>query len=184
MLRQFTFASLALLGLALGVSPGRADVFVRVPFVGVYVGPPGVSVRAPFFRLNVPSGPPVVVLPAQPVPVVPGSPDVQPMPPLPPEPVAHQPPPLPVPPAPSAVVAVRPQTLEEFAASFKPAPGTYETVLINPITKNPVKVTFSLPPGNPKIRVFPRRLEFDYGSRRESVEIRFDRKDRVHVQSR
>jgi hypothetical protein len=182
MLRQFTFASLALLGLAVGVSPARADVIVRVPFVGVYVGPPGVSVRAPFFRLNVPSGPPVVVLPAQPVPVVPGSPNVPP--PLPQEPVALQPPPLPVPPPPSAVVAGRPQTLNEFAASFKPAPGTYETVLINPVTQNPVKVTFSLPAGNPKIRVFPRRLEFDYGSRRQSVEIRFDRKDRVHVQSR
>jgi hypothetical protein len=176
MLRQFAFASLAVLGLAVGVSPGRADVFVRVPFVGVYVGPPGVSVRAPFVRLNVPSGPPVVVLPAQPVPVIPGTPV------MPPTEPALQPPPLP--PAPSAVVVARPQTLEEFAASFKPAPGTYETVLINPITKNPVKVTFSLPAGDPKIRVFPRRLEFDYGSRRESVEIRFDRKDRVHVQSR
>jgi hypothetical protein len=183
MLRQLTLGSLTLLGLAVGAAPGRADVFVRLPLVGVYVGPPGTFVRVPFVRVEVPNGVPAVPvqqipLPPPPVPVPPAPVVVQ------PPPVVVQPPPVVVPPTPPPAVAVRPLTLNEFAASFKPAPGTYTTVLLNPITNNPVKVMFSLPPGNPRIRVFPRRLEFDYGSRRQSVEIRFDRKDRVHVQSR
>ena len=165
MLRQLTLGSLTLLGLAVGAVPGRADVFVRVPFVGVYVGQPGTYVAAPFVRVQVPNGVPAV--PMQQIPVPP-----------PPAPVVVRP----APPAPAVVV--RPLTLKEFAATFRPAPGTYTTVLINPITNHAVKVTFSLPPGNPVVRVFPRRLEFDYGSRRSSVEIRFDRKDKVHVQSR
>jgi hypothetical protein len=186
MLRQFTRGSLVLLGLAIWVDVGRADVFVRVPFVGVYVGQPGTFVRVPFVRVDVPNAVPVVptqvLVPPQQVPVNPGTPVLPPMPPA--APVVIQPPPQPVPPAPGAAVAARAPTLNEFAASFKPAPGTYTVVLLNPITNNAVNVTFTLPPGNPRVRVFPRRLEFDYGSRRESVEIRFDRKDRVNVQSR
>jgi hypothetical protein len=188
MLRQITRGSLVLLALAIWVDAGKADVFVRVPFVGVYVGQPGTFVRVPFVRVDVPNAVPVVPtqvqVPPPPLPVNPGTPVVPPMPPASPEPVVVQPPPQPVPPAPGAAVAARAPTLNEFAASFKPAPGAYSVVLLNPITNNPVNVTFTLPPGNPRVRVFPRRLEFDYGTRRESVEIRFDRKDRVHVQSR
>jgi hypothetical protein len=181
MLRHFTLGSLALLGLAVGAAPGRADVFVRLPLVGVYVGPPGTFVRVPFVRVDVPNAVPVVPVQQIPVPPPPPAPVVVP----PPAPVVIQPPPpVVVPPSPPPATVARPLTLNEFAASFKPAPGTYTTVLLNPITNHPVKVTFSLPPGNPRIRVFPRRLEFDYGGHRDSVEIRFDRKDRVHVQSR
>jgi len=157
MLRQITIGSLALLGLAVGAVPGRADVFVRLPFVGVYVGQPGVQVRAPFVRVDVPNAAPVAVPVQVPAPRLP---------------------------SPPPVVVAKPLTLDEFAASFKPAPGTYQALLINPLTKNAVKATFTLPAGNPIIRVFPRRLEFDYGRRRQNIEIRFDRKDRVHVQSR
>jgi hypothetical protein len=184
MLKNLTIGSLALLGVTIGPSPSQADVFVRVPFVRVYVGQPGVNVRVPFLGINVNNGPPVLVaplpVPPPPVPAVPAPQNVPQMPPLPPEPA-----PVVVPPPPTAaVVAPRPQTLNEFASSFRPAAGSYEVVLINPITNHPVKVNFTLPEGSPKVRVFPRRLEFDYGSRRNSIEIRFDRKDTVQVQSR
>ena len=189
MLRNLTISSLALLGLAVEVSPGRADVFVRVPFVRVYVGQPGVNVRVPFFNLNVGNGIPVgmpipVQVPPPPVPVGPGQ-NVPVMPPVPPEPTpVVAPGQVVVPPPPAQAVVARPPTLNEFAASFRPMPGAYEVVLLNPVTNHAVKVNFTLPPGSPTIRVFPRRLEFDYGSRRQSVEIRFDRKDGVSVHSR
>ncbi len=109
--------------------------------------------------LVVPAPPPVVVVPAAPVvpaPVVP-------------------PAPLPPPPAP-----VRPPTIGEFAASFQPAPGTYQVTLLHPLTGCPVPVCFTLPPGCPcKVRVQRRELEFDYG--RREVEIRFERHGGVRV---
>ncbi|MGH7174534.1 MAG: hypothetical protein ACRELG_30065, partial [Gemmataceae bacterium] len=39
---------------------------------------------------------------------------------------------------PPAIVPVRPLTIDEFAASFKPLPGRYEVLLIHPKTCCPV----------------------------------------------
>jgi hypothetical protein len=63
-------------------------------------------------------------------------------------------------------------TLDEFAAAFKPCPGTHRVCLIHPRTGQPVDVEFTLPPGVPrKVRVLRRDLEFDYG--RQEVDVRF-----------
>src|SRR5713101_2531742 len=71
MLRFITFGLLALVGLVAGASPGQGQVFVRAPFVKVFVGP-GVNVRAPFVNVWIPPGPPsVLVEPTQPVEPVP-----------------------------------------------------------------------------------------------------------------
>jgi len=90
--------------------------------------------------------------------------------PLQPEPGA----PVVVPAAPSYPVIpapIRPITLEEFAATFQPLPGTYEVTFIHPGKKCPVTVCFTLPPGCPKVRLTKRQIEFDYG--RCDVTIRF-----------
>src|SRR5262249_9693354 len=66
-----------------------------------------------------------------------------------PPPVPQQEVVVPTTPVPPPTV-VRPLTLAEFAESFKPAPGTYEVVLLHPDTCCPVKVCFTLPCGCPK----------------------------------
>ncbi len=74
---------------------------------------------------------------------------------------------------PPAVVPVQPLTVNEFAASFKPLPGTYEVLLIHPKTCCPVKVCFTLPPGCiRKVRVNGHKIEFVYKCQRDVV-IRF-----------
>ncbi len=92
---------------------------------------------------------------------------------VPPPVVAYpgDPPPVPLPPAESIAVG-RPPTLAEFAASFQPAPGHYEVVLLNPETCCPVKVCFTLPCGCPKVRVHDKSLVFHYGLL-DNVSIRF-----------
>ena len=92
-----------------------------------------------------------------------------------------QPPPVPELPPPTPIVlpatpavpppVVRPITLEEFAATFKPLPGTYEITFIHPRRKCPVCVTFTLPPGCPKMCVSKHEIVFDYG--KCEVDIRF-----------
>src|SRR5690242_12568625 len=63
-----TFFVFALAGCLTQVSAVWADVSVRVPFVQVEVGGPGVYVRAPFVRLFVPANRPMRYVPAnQPV---------------------------------------------------------------------------------------------------------------------
>ncbi len=108
-----------------------------------------VFVRAPFVNIHVgqPAAPPPVV-------VYPGDP-----------------PPVPLPPA-EPIAVGRPPTLAEFAASFQPAPGHYEVVLLNPETCCPVKVCFTLPCGCPKVRVHDKSLVFHYGLL-DNVSIRF-----------
>jgi hypothetical protein len=66
---------------------------------------------------------------------------------------------------------VKPLTLEEFCASFKPVPGTYEVLFLHPVSKKPVTVTFTLPPGCLKVRCEKREIEFDYGDR--EIRLRF-----------
>ena len=169
---------LAAVGLA---APVRAEVVVDTPWVMVRVGRPEVIVNTPWVTVRVgrPLPPPDLVpnlLPGEPPPV--------PMPP--PEPLG---PPLPGPtvitpvPVPTPVVSagVRPPTLAEFAASFQPAPGRYEVVLLNPVTCCPTKVCFTLPCDRPcKVRVHSKSLEFSYGLFNK-VEIRFKHDGEVTV---
>jgi hypothetical protein len=64
-----------------------------------------------------------------------------------------------------------PLSLCDFAATFKPAPGSYEVWLIHPKKGCPVKVCFTLPCGCPHVRVCKRDLIFDYG--KQQVKIHF-----------
>ena len=110
------------------------------PFVTVGGGPGGVSVRAPFVDVRV------------------GRSD--------------EPPPirmLPPTPAPPPIVVQAP-TLEEFAASFKPAAGTYEVTILHSRTCCPVTICFTLPPGCPKVCLHRHQLDFEYPC--EDVRIR------------
>lgn len=95
--------------------------------------------------------------PENPAPVLPAVPDL--------------PPPAVVPP--TAVVPVRPLTVNEFVASFQPLPGKYEVLLIHPKTCAPVKVCFTLPPGCVrKVRANGHKIVFDYKCQHDVV-IRF-----------
>ena len=178
----FRFWLPALAALAGMASSARAEVVVNVPFVSVRVGGGGVFVRAPFVRVQTP---PVVVAPAPGPAVLPPSLEVAP----PPEKIGDPiPVPLPKPgqtdfsvPVPVPLPPARPLTHREFAETFKPAPGTYDVVLLHPVTNAPVKVTFTLPEGTARnVRTFPRQINFDYGSRRD-VTIRFLADGRVRV---
>jgi|SRR5579875_2515330 len=74
---------------------------------------------------------------------------------------------------PPTVVPLRPLTVSEFVASFKPLPGKYEVLLIHPKTGCPVKVCFTLPPGCIRnVRFTGHKIVFDYKCRRDVV-IRF-----------
>jgi hypothetical protein len=154
----------------------QAQLFVRAPFVRVQVGGNGVGVRVPFFNLFVPSDPPVyyaypppIFIPPMPLP---GEPDPQPL------PTPRQTVPLPpikerddAPPAPQQTQVM---TLEQFTKNFQARQGNYEIQLLNPVTKQPTAVRFSLPPGAPsRVRATDRLIEFVYGPR-EFVRIEFD----------
>ena len=148
---------LVLLAAVCLAAPARAEVLVSTPWVTVHVGRPVVP-------------PPIVAYPGEPPPV--------PLPPAEPAPVVPAPVPLPAP-GPEAVI-VRPPTLEEFAASFHPAPGHYEVVLLNPETCCPTKVCFTLPCGCPTVRVHEKSLVFHYGFL-DNVAIRFHHDGSVTV---
>jgi hypothetical protein len=159
---MFQTGVLALLGLAClasGASVALGQIVIRAPFVRVEIGG-GVSVRAPFVNLNTRR---TYALPAAPAPVR-----------------ERVPTPVPDPPPddssePQPVVAPRPLTLSEFARSFKPQEGSYEIVLLNPVTNAPTSVRFSLPAGTPRgVQVLRRELAFDYGAG-QWVRILFDR---------
>ena len=62
-------------------------------------------------------------------------------------------------------------TFDEFARGFRPTPGVHSVWLAHPKTGVPVFVSFTLPPGVPKINRGSRHVEFDYGKR--EVEVRF-----------
>lgn len=173
-------ATLAGLGIATSV---QAQVFVRAPFVRVQVGGPGVYVRAPFVNLWIPGGPPPPVF-------VPDPTFVPPM----PAPVEAQPKPLPkleIPPLPKAddlapptpVQPAQAPTLDQFANTFKAKGGNYEVTILNPVTKAPTTVRFTLPEGTPRrVMVRGNEIEFEYGLRR-FVRIEFD-KDGAQVITR
>ncbi len=166
-----TAIGMTLLGLA---SVSQAQVFVRAPFVRVAVGG-GVSVRAPFVNLYIPEngptyyspfGPRVVYLPP---PVI-----VQPMPPA----KEVIPAPQPLPPnddQPLPVQQGQVPTLESFAKSFQPKAGSFEVTIVNPVTKQPQVVRFTLPEGQPRrVNVTRDSIEFSYGLR-QFTRIEFDR---------
>ncbi|MCS7045775.1 MAG: hypothetical protein NZO58_05420 [Gemmataceae bacterium] len=169
------FLVVACCGLAAGLvgpSPALAQLTIRVPFVRVEVGGPGVRVRAPLVNLFVPSPPPDLrVMP----PAEENKPKFTPPPPAPED--GKKPTPkdrvaptakptnadevLPVPATSAAVL-----TLEQFARSFQPKAGSYEVTLLNPVTRGPTMVRFTLPEGTPRrVQVARNRLEFDYGPR-------------------
>lgn len=112
---------------------------------------------------------------AQFAPSIPAPPDA----PLPPPQVMPElSPPVVVPPA---VVPIRPLTVGEFAATFKPLPGRYEVLLIHPKTGCPVQVCFTLPPGCIRcVRATGHRIVFDYKCQCNVV-IRFLHNGKVWV---
>jgi hypothetical protein len=146
------------LAVAAGATPARADFVLRVPFVTVEVGRPGVTVqvgRVPLsFCRPAPTPAPAAVVPAD----------------QPPSPFA-----VPVPPP----VSSKALTLDEFATAFKPVAGTHEVVLLHPGSGQPVTVTFTLPEGSPQVRVLKRQIVFDYG--KHDVEVHFRIGGRVQV---
>ncbi len=71
-------------------------------------------------------------------------------------------------------------THDEFARVFRPTPGVHSVWLVHPKTKCPVFVSFTLPPGCPKVKRGSRYLEFDYG--KKEVEIRFKHNGSVQVE--
>jgi len=175
MRKPLWFCGLSLLSLCFLTEASEADVFVRGPFGGTWVAVtppqtgPGVLVQAPGVQVQLQQPPPpspIVVVPQTPPPP-PGPIVVVPQPPLPP---------------PSVVVPLKPLTHREFAKIFRPIPGNYQVVLIHPGSGAPVNVSFTLPPGNPRVRVHPRELVFDYG--RHEVEIRFAIHGKVKVITR
>src|SRR5436190_1187434 len=129
-----------------GVRVGPGGVEVRAPFVNVYSGPAGVDVRAPFVHIRTPGRMPAVICPPAPA-VVPVQPPAD----VPLE-IAPPAPPVPLPsaqPAPDKREAssspARTQTIYDFTASFKPAAGSHEAVVLHPYSNAPVKVSFVLP---------------------------------------
>jgi hypothetical protein len=151
------FLCLTSLGVLAGAAgPAPAQVFVRVPFVRVAVDqPPPLERRGVFPLIDVWSGPPPVVA----VPVVPA-----------PEPPVFAVPGVPAPEP--AVPAPAPLSHHEFARTFQPAAGSYDLTLTHSRTFAPVRVSFTLPPGTPRVRALPHALVFEYPNRQE-VEVRF-----------
>jgi hypothetical protein len=170
MVRFASICFLALVGVFVGESAGRAQVFVRAPFVRVYVGN-GVYVRAPFFSYS--------NMWASPGPAVaePGTTEEQLPPVMPPKkaPAQQQ--------KPADKGTQKAMSLDEFAKTFQPRGGVHEVTLINPLTQAPTPVRFLLPEGMPRgVMVDPQGVEFRYGLR-HFVRIHFN-SDGVVVTSR
>lgn len=159
-------------------SSSQAQVFVRAPFVRVWVGD-GVGVRAPFVNIYVPPAGPRVYYPP---PVIVESP--APMPPVQPPFQPPAPRPLPDPNAPPQPIdPAQATTLEAFSKTFQAKAGSYEVTLLNPVSNQPTAVRFTLPEGTPR-RVIVNRdsIEFVYRIG-QWVRIEFER-DGVRVTSR
>lgn len=84
---------------------------------------------------------------------------------------------------PAPVLVQRPPTVEEFAKTFTPLPGSYKVCLLHPKSCQPVEVCFTLPDcGCPKVHVNKHHLEFDYG--KHEVDIRFRHNGSVDVKAK
>jgi len=164
MSRTWFFSLAALAGVA---SSAGAQVVVQVPYVMVRTSRQGgVFVQAPF--VTVQTGP-RVVCEGSPVVLRQPTSEVVPLP---------RKEPVPPPPPPPEVVPARPPTLKEFAATF----GTYDAEILHPATKQPVRFTFTLPPGElVRTRVGPKQITFVYKQHRQDVSIRFLHDGRVQV---
>jgi hypothetical protein len=175
MIRSLLLGAAVVTGWLGWVSVSQAQVYVQVPFVRVYVGD-GVAVRAPFVDLYVPRhGGPVLRPTYHPQVIVPS-----------PTGIIQSPPPAPVPqPSPPVIVdpSAPPQpvqpaqvpTIEAFAKTFQAKAGAYEVTLLNPITKQPTVVHFTLPEGTPRrVNVTRNHVKFVY-SLRQWVLIDFNR---------
>lgn len=186
MKRMLILSTLVLIGFLGVTAVSEAQVYVRAPFVRVAVGD-GVAVRAPFVNLWIPGdGPyyyrpygPRVIYVQQPPPVV----VQQPMPPAQQFPPAPQPLPQADDQPPQPAQPAQTPTLEAFAKSFQAKAGSYEVTVLNPVSKQPATVRFTLPEGTPRRVVTTRdSIEFIY-SLRQWVRIEFDR-DGVTVTTR
>ena len=167
MLTKYLSMVLAVGGLFTGASVASAQVSIRVPFVRVETGGGYTYVRAPFVRVFVPRSEPVYPYYVEPAPAealpAPMKDDLAPPKPL---------------PQPSKVLSI-----EEFAKTFKAQPGNFAVMVMNPVTKEPTEVRFSLPEGRPtRVDVRKEEVEFVYGPR-QFVRIHFDR-DGAMVTSR
>lgn len=87
------------------------------------------------------------------------------------------PPPIDFPGAPQSPPVL---TLDEFSRTFRPTPGIHSVWLAHPKTNVPVFISFTLPPGIPKVNRGSRHVEFDYG--KKEVEIRFLHNGSVRVE--
>jgi hypothetical protein len=182
------------------VEVGPGGTYVRAPFVRYYAGPPlyvsptpvvvtpgvvappGITIAPPLTVPQVIQGEPPVAAPAQ-------GPAAAPAPAMPRKmPNGVPPPPAPglgnnanfVPPPPAK--AVQSMSLEAFAKSFQAKEGSYQIDLINPVSKMPTTVRFTLPPGQPDVAVGPASITYRYVGR-TMVKIEFDA-DGVTVTSR
>jgi len=174
------------------VEVGPGGTYVRAPFVRYYAGPPlyvtpapivvtpgvvappGITIAPPVTVPQVIQGePPAAAAPNQgpaaaPAPVMPRK-----------MPNGVPPPPAPapannadfVPPPPAK--AAQEMTIEAFAKSFQAREGSYEIVFVNPVTKMPTTVRFTLPPGVPDVAVGPESITYRYVGR-SMVKIEFD----------
>jgi hypothetical protein len=146
------------------------------------VPPDGPTYYAPFGpRVIYTTPPPIVVMPPAQQNFTPPAPQPLPL------PKQAEPPPVPkqadpnTPPPP--IQAAQAPTLDAFAKSFQPKAGSYEVTIINPVTKEPTPVRFSLPEGQPRRVIVNRHaIEFVYAPR-QWTRIEFDR-DGVVVTSR
>jgi hypothetical protein len=166
---------LAASGFALGAAPAAADVIIRGPFgrmivvtapVDVRLGS-GTTVSAPApvaARTGPTTTEPPIVSTSRPVVRPEMEVDILPLPQV-------------LPPAKGSValstptLAVAPIPPRDFAKIIKPVPGRYEVLFQHPVNKQPVNVSFELPPGTPRVSYCLNSLVFDYG--RHEVEIRF-----------
>jgi hypothetical protein len=121
-----------------------------------------VFVRGPFGGRIVVSSPPDVIVGPPGVVVVPAPP-----------------PPVVVMPAPQPIVMTNAILPQDFVRTVPPRPGTYTVTFVHPRTSQPVTVSFTLPPGNPRVSYAANSLVFDYG--RSEVEIRFQIMGKVKV---
>lgn len=85
-------------------------------------------------------------------------------------------------PAPVAVAASPVMTVDEFARSFQPLPGTYEVTLLHPKTCCPVTVCFTIPPCHcvKKVKASKHSIRIEIEHRRDVV-INFRHSGKVDV---
>jgi hypothetical protein len=184
---QFVFAALA--GMLCCAGGAQAQTYIKAPFVRIQTGGPDgpVYVKVPLVTVDVPAKyPGYYLVPVYTAPAVPAPPPPDPVyvvPPQPPTvvvpPPVVTPPPLVVPPPPVVVPKNAVLNHYQFAKTFVPTPGPHVVTIIHPGTNAPVEVSFTLPPGTPRVEALPRAVVFSYGI--TEIEIFFGLKGKVKV---